>query len=66
MKENIMSEETYECGDCKATFNTAQMEFEKVPENMSFAILGDKEEIPKCPHCGTLEFFGFKVIDIAF
>jgi NAD-dependent SIR2 family protein deacetylase len=62
----MMDQKTYECRECKKQFNTAQMEFEKVPENMSFSILGDQDEIPKCPQCGILEFFGFKIIDIAY
>lgn len=61
-----MDQKTYECTNCKKQFNTAQMEFEKVPENMSFVLLEDKDEIPKCPYCDHLEFFGFKVVDIAF
>jgi len=61
-----MGQETYECSDCKRNFQDTQMLFEEVPDNMSFAILGDEDKIPKCPHCGHLEFFGFKVVDIAF
>jgi len=60
-----MSQETYECSECRGHFQNTQMEFEEIPDNMSFAMIDD-DEIPKCPHCGHLEFFGFKVIDIAF
>ena len=61
-----MCQETYQCSDCQGEFQNNEIEFEKVPDNMSFAILEDQEKIPKCPRCGRLEFFGFKVIDIAF
>ena len=63
-----MPEQTYECSKCKKTFNNKQVDYEEVPNNMSFGpgtSITDKG-IPKCPHCGELGFFGFKVIDIAF
>ena len=57
---------TYKCSNCKEEFQNTELLTEKVPDNMQFAILGDKEEIPKCPRCGHLEFCGFEVIDVAF
>ena len=61
-----MNQQTYECSKCKEEFQDTEMEYEDVPDNMDFAILDDATRIPKCPRCGHLEFFGFKVIDIAF
>jgi len=62
-----MPDQTYECSECKGQIQTNQMQYEKVPDNMSFPTANISEEgIPKCPHCGYLHFFGFKVLDIAF
>lgn len=64
-----MSQETYECSNgCLGTFQTNQLQFEEIPDNMEISTPGiDVEKgIPKCPHCGHLAFFGFKIIDIAF
>lgn len=61
---------TYECNGCKKSFQNNILEIEPVPDNMNFEGLNfedtDEKGIPKCPHCGYLAFFGFKVIDIAF
>ena len=59
-----MGQQTYQCPKCKRDFQ--EPDFEEVPDNMSFDVLADEHKIPKCPHCGHLEFFGFKVVDIAF
>ena len=61
-----MSQQTYQCSKCKGEFQDTEMEYEEVPDNMSFDILADEHKIPKCPRCGHLEFFGFKIVDIAF
>jgi NAD-dependent SIR2 family protein deacetylase len=63
-----MPDQTYECSKCKGMIQHNQLKYEKVPSNMGFGpgtVITDKG-IPKCPHCGQLHFFGFKVIDIAF
>ena len=59
-----MGQQTYECPECRCNFQ--EIEYEDVPDNMSFAVLTEKDKIPKCPKCGHLAFFGFEVVDIAF
>ena len=61
-------EETYECNDCKKQFQTSELKYEPMAYNMAINTRGVdvEEEIPKCPHCGYLAFFGFKSIDIVF
>ena len=64
-----MPDETYECSECKGMIQNTQIHYEKVPDNMGFGPgtkIDPDKGIPKCPHCGYLHFFGFKVIDIAF
>lgn len=67
-KVDNMQECIYECMKCKNLFNSTELQLEKMPENMHISTPGvDVEDgIPKCPHCGYLAFFGFKVVDIAF
>ena len=61
-------EVTYECEDCKKIFNSSELQLEPMLDNMEICTPGVNIEkgIPKCPHCGRLAFFGFKVVDIAF
>lgn len=61
-------EATYECRGCKKSFNSTQLQFEIMPDNMNIDTPGVEVEngIPKCPLCGYLEFFKLKIIDIAF
>jgi len=64
-----MNQETYQCSDCNEIFQNTELQFEPLANNISFEAPDLKIEeagIPKCPHCGYLEFFGFKVVDIAF
>lgn len=66
-----MSEQegVFECSECKKQFQGRQCEFEVLPDNFNVGPATKHVEgkgIPKCPHCGYLHFFGFKVVDIAF
>lgn len=57
---------TVECSKCKKQFHNTEIEYEEVPDNMSFAVLGEDQKIPKCPFCNELHFFGFETVDIKF
>ncbi len=63
-------EVTFECNDCNKIFTTPQLKYEAIPDNISLDAtelkIDEEKGIPKCPHCGYLGFFGFKIIDIAF
>ena len=68
-ERGIMNGETYMCNSCKEIFQDNLLQFEPVADNMSFDtpdLKIEEQGIPKCPHCGYLAFFGFRVIDVAF
>jgi len=53
----------FQCFNCNKTFRGSEMLFEdSLPDNMHIASLDKDQKIPKCPHCGTLAFFGFQKI----
>ena len=52
----------YKCEECKKEFKGSEMEVESLPENFHIHGLGLAQRVPKCPHCGTLSFFGFEDI----
>lgn len=50
----------YQCMECRKTFSPSEIKVEKMPDN--FTVSGAGNNIPKCPHCGYLHFFGFKEV----
>lgn len=58
VKEDV----TYECPSCHKTFPSEDVQTEKLPSNFIIVPLSSGSEIPKCPHCGKLAFFGLKEV----
>jgi len=53
------NDERYQCRSCKKTFLSEETQTEQLPNNFHVAGLEDGQQLPKCPHCGYIAFFGF-------
>jgi len=58
----IIKELDYICSECKKIISGFEVEFQMMPTSLNVTGLESKSEIPKCPHCGTLHFFGLKEV----
>ena len=54
----IVKELNYVCAECKKVITGHEMQYQKMPKNFTIAGLSAESEIPKCPYCRTLAFFG--------
>lgn len=54
----IINELDYLCSECKKVISSHEMKYQKMPSNFNIAGLSAESDIPKCPYCGTLAFFG--------
>lgn len=54
----IIKELIYVCAECKKTILGHEMDYQKMPKNFTIAGLSAESDIPKCPHCGKIAFFG--------
>jgi DNA-directed RNA polymerase subunit RPC12/RpoP len=54
----IIKELNYVCSKCKKIISGHEVEFQKMPNNFNIGGLSAESEIPKCPYCGNLAFFG--------
>ena len=48
------------CEKCKKVISGHEVEYQKMSKNFTIAGLSAESEIPKCPHCGNLAFFGMQ------
>ena len=48
----------YICAECKKIISGYEICYQKMPKDFNIEGLSKESEIPKCPHCGTLAFFG--------
>lgn len=53
-------EKKYRCFNCKRTFLASEVESKKMTENFHVAGIPDGSELPACPHCKAVAFFGFR------
>jgi NAD-dependent SIR2 family protein deacetylase len=56
----IVKELNYVCEECKKVITGHEMQYQKMPKSFNVAGLSAESEIPKCPHCGNLAFFGMQ------
>jgi DNA-directed RNA polymerase subunit RPC12/RpoP len=56
----IVKELDYICAECRKVINGHEMQYQKMPNNFTIGGLSAESEIPKCPYCGTLAFFGMQ------
>ena len=56
----IIKEINYVCTECKKVISGHEMEYQKMPKNFNIGGLSAESDIPKCPYCGTLAFFGMR------
>jgi len=50
---------TYNCFNCGKDFPGKDMKSKKIPHNFHVFGLKDESEIPQCPLCDAVAFFGF-------
>ena len=54
---------SFRCFKCNQQFSSEKVQTEKMTKNFHVAGLKDESEIPKCPHCGAVAFFGFERVE---
>jgi len=59
---DIKDGDSFRCFNCEREFPSEEVQTEKMTKNFHVCGLKDESEIPKCPHCGAVAFFGFNKV----
>ena len=49
----------FQCFECRKTFSETEVKKVTLPDNFRCAHLPKNAELPQCPHCKAIAFFGF-------
>ena len=58
----VKEDTIYECIICHKTFPSKDVKYKKMPSSFNVVPLESESEIPQCPLCDSLAFFGFREV----